>query len=90
LDAALTALETTCREIADRERRDSIKVAKRTYEPVVQVQARAELSGPGVRAGIDVRGDGSTEAFLGRWRKQLVEQQGKENAYRALRRALGA
>lgn len=86
---ALDALEAECRAIATADRRRSVKVARRTYEPIVQVQARAELRGPGrVRAGVDVRGDGSTEAYVGRMRRSVVEQERGESAYAALRRTL--
>jgi hypothetical protein len=58
-------------------------------DPVQQVIARLELSGPRrLRAGIDVRGDGSTEGYTGRLRRRLVEQRKGESPYDALRRAI--
>jgi hypothetical protein len=41
-----------------------------------------------VRGGIDVRGDGSAEAFVGRITKTLVEAGPEESPVEALRRAL--
>jgi hypothetical protein len=90
LDAALDALEQHGR---DAERGAHAKpvstIIGRDYEPVQQVAARLELSGRGVRAGVDVRGDGSSEAFTGRVRRRLVVQQAGESPYAALRRELG-
>jgi hypothetical protein len=61
----------------------------RKLDPVQIVVARLEVSGPrGLRAGVDVRGDGSSEAFTGRMRRQVVEQRRGESAYEALRREL--
>lgn len=63
-------------------------VLGREYEASSQVVVRGELRGGPTHAGIDVRGDGSAQAWTGRIRKRLVEPQGREDAYRALRRVL--
>jgi hypothetical protein len=64
-------------------------VLGRDYEPVRQVAGRFEVRGPdGLRGGLDVRGDGSAEAYSGWIRKTLVEQRDGESAVSALRRAL--
>jgi hypothetical protein len=87
---ALAAIERRGRELeGDAEARPVGGKLLRRYEPVQQVVARLELSGPKrVRAGVDVRGDGSSEAFIGRLRRKLVEQRRGESPYDALRRAL--
>ena len=53
-----------------------------------QVAGRFELRGPGVRGGVDLRGDGSAEAYTGRIRKAVVPREGHETAVQALTRAL--
>ena len=90
LEAAVGAVEERGREL--QRGADARAVGGgliRRIEPVQQVVARLELRGPGrVRAGVDVRGDGSSEAYTGRVRRRLVEQRAGEDAYGALRRAL--
>jgi hypothetical protein len=90
LDGALRAIEARGRELSEgSDARPVQPRMMRRFEPVQQVLARLELSGPGrLRGGIDVRGDGSTEGYTGRFRRQLVEQRGDESPYDALRRTL--
>ena len=89
-DEAFTALEAALRPLAASTHRGATRVFGREIEPVQQVVVRAGLSGPGgARGGIDVRGDGSTEAWTGRsWRRRLVDEHPGEDAFAALRRAL--
>jgi hypothetical protein len=90
LDGALDAMERTGTELSDHADAKPLGGSLiRRIEPVQQVVARLELKGPdGLRAGVDVRGDGSSEAYTGRVRRRLVEQRAGEDAYGALRRAL--
>ena len=91
LQEALQALEAHLDALAATERRGTQSVLSRDYTPVKQVAARGEVAGPArLRAGVDLRGDGSTEPYTGRWRKQLVERRAGETAYDALRRVLTA
>jgi hypothetical protein len=88
LGAALAAL---ARQLEGAEPRAPRQVLSREYAPVEQVALRGEVAGPrGLRGGVDVRGDGSAEAYSGRWRKRVVDQLPGESAYEALARAMSA
>ncbi len=89
LGAAVDALELEARAFANTERRDAAMGILRSYEPMDLVAFRAEIAGKGVHAGVDVRGDGSAEAFTGRLQRRLVTQHPGEGPYDALRRVLG-
>lgn len=89
LDAALDLIEERARTLARTSRRQPVELRYKTFEPVQQVAHRLELRGErGVKAGVDVRGDGSVEAWTGRLRRQVVAQAPGESAYAALRRTL--
>jgi hypothetical protein len=93
LGEVLDEAETEARAAATAAPRKALDAKIRKFEPVQQVIARVELSGPErllpkIRAGIDVRGDGSTEAYLGRVRRELIEPHRRETPYQALRRVL--
>jgi hypothetical protein len=88
LHEALDVVEREARAAAAGPRRKSVDLRMRTFEPVQQVATRVEVRGPGARGGVDVRGDGSVEAFTGRWHRRVVDQQPRETPYAALRREL--
>jgi hypothetical protein len=90
LEPALAAVERIVGELADgASARPAGGTLIRRLEPVQQVIGRVELAGPGkVRAGVDVRGDGSTEAYTGRVRRTLVDRRRRESVTDALRRVL--
>ena len=89
LEDALAALEARLDDAAAPERRGRERGLAREYAPVQQVALRGEVAGPGgLRGGVDVRGDGSAEAYTGRVRRRLVERRSGETPYEALRRAL--
>ena len=88
LDTALDLVEREGRALAAGPGRRTVSMRKREFTPQQQVAGRVELSGPGVRAGVDVRGNGDTEAWTGRVRRRVVEQEDRESPYAALRRVL--
>lgn len=97
LEAAIAALQRRVAELEGSAVREEEGVLGRRIEPVRLVAARLEISGPHsrgrgrtVRGGVDLRGDGSAEAFTGRVRRAVVERRAGESAPEALRRALEA
>ena len=94
LDRLLDTLEMRGRELARSASVETVDVKIKQFEPVQQVVARLELAGPerllpSVVAGVDIRGDGSSEAFRGKVRRVVLDQRPGEDAFAALRRALG-
>jgi hypothetical protein len=89
LDAALELIEQRARALAAGPGRRAVDLRYKSFEPVQQVAHRLELSGPRrVHAGLDVRGDGSVEAWTGRLRRRVITQEPGESPYEALRRTL--
>jgi len=88
LEEALDVVEREGRVLSAGPGRQAVELRSRKFTPQQQVAGRVELAGPGVRAGIDVRGDGAAEAWTGRVRRQVIEQVDRETPYDALRRVL--
>jgi hypothetical protein len=94
LAAALDALERRARRQAMGPRLDAVEGPLGRYAPVERVASRLEVTGPqrlrpDVRAGVDVRGDGSVVAWTGRRERAEVAPGEGESPYDALRRAAG-
>jgi hypothetical protein len=92
LGVAIDAVEARAIRLA-RKSHDSVDAKFKRFDPVDQVVARLELAGPErliprLHGGIDVRGDGSIEPYLGRVSRTVVELRKGESPYEALRRAL--
>lgn len=92
LGSALDHLREVAGELAGRPVAEAVNPPlMRSFEPGDRVVGRVELSGPrGLRGGVDVRGDGSTEAFTGRLRRRAIEPRPGESSCDALARVLAA
>ncbi|MGH2905626.1 MAG: hypothetical protein ACRDKI_02515 [Solirubrobacterales bacterium] len=93
IDELFDAVEDHARLIASRADGSSVDAMFKTFEPIERVVGRIEIAGErrGLisrdRAGIDVRGDGSMEAFIGRTNREVVEPLPGESVVAALRRS---
>jgi hypothetical protein len=90
LGEALDVAEDAARAMASGPGRETVDLRLRSFTPSQQVAGRVELRGPGVRAGIDVRGDGAAEAWMGRLTRRVVACEAGESPYAALRRVLAS
>ena len=88
------AIAEARRRVAEVQREDRLPPVSmlRDFTPEQQVQARIELSGPGlIRApegGIDVMGDGSAIAYTGAIRKHRIAADSLDEALDDLRKEL--
>jgi hypothetical protein len=92
LDEAIAEARRRVDEVRREGRLPAISVFRK-HNPDQRVQARIEISGPGlIRApegGIDVMGDGSAIAYTGAIRKRQVEANSLDEALERLTDALG-
>jgi hypothetical protein len=89
VDAAVDAARIAAAEPTAR----TIDLRARRWAPEDQVRTRIEISGPerwraSTRAGIDVLGDGSAQAWTGAPERRALEPADGEDAAGALRRVL--
>jgi hypothetical protein len=93
LPEALAELDRRARELADGAPGRVVDTKIKSFAPADQVLARLELAGPerlaaSFRAGVDVRGDGSVEAYRGRVRRRPIVPERGETPFAALSREL--
>jgi hypothetical protein len=91
----LDAVDTRARILRESAPNRPVDLRYKKLEPGQQVFARIEIAGPerllaSVRAGLDIRGDGSAEPYLGRLRRSAISPRAGEDPATALRRVLGA
>jgi hypothetical protein len=91
LDEAIADARRRIDEIRQEDRLPPVSML-REFGPEEQVQARIEVSGPGLlrgrEGGIDVMGDGHAIAYTGAIRKQTIEANSLDDALERLRDAL--
>jgi hypothetical protein len=92
LDEAIADARRRVDEIQREDRLPHISML-REFTPAEQVQARIEISGPGLlrgkEGGIDVMGDGKAIAYTGTIRKEQLQADSLDEAFEELRDALG-
>jgi hypothetical protein len=93
-DALFARVTELLMDLKDSAPGDQVKAPFRNYDAIEVVHGRIELSiakgrfGGKTRGGIDVRRDGSAEAFLGRTTRQLIEPRPGESLVDALEREM--
>lgn len=92
LDEAIDEARRRVDEIRREDRLPPIEVFRK-HAPGQRVNARIEISGPGVlrgkEAGIDVMGDGHAIAYTGAIRKETIDADSLDQAFDRLRSSLG-
>jgi hypothetical protein len=84
-DTPEAAIAAVARHVREAPGREAVETFGRRFEPGEQVAARIEVKARGVRAGVDVRGDGTLQAWEGRvFRKPLPG----DDALKALRQSV--
>jgi hypothetical protein len=87
-------LEDARRRVEEVRREDRLQTVNtlREFTPDQQVNARIEISGPGLmrapEGGIDVLGDGAVVAYTGAIRKRTIDADTLDQAFERLREAL--
>jgi hypothetical protein len=90
-DSLDEAIDEAWRRVEEVQREDRLPPVRsiRDFSPGQRVQARIEISGPGLvrsrEGGIDVMGDGTAIAYTGAIRKETIEADSLGQAFERLR-----
>jgi hypothetical protein len=91
LDEAIAEARRRVEEIQQEDQLPPVSML-REFTPEEQVNARIEISGPGLlrgsEAGIDMMGDGKAIAYTGAIRKEQIDADSLDDAFEGLRNAL--